>query len=369
MAEVMHGSRLALPVSLELRAIPSRTMAYASPLIALALTMVFGLLLFALLGKDPVAGLRVFLVEPLVSKRAIGEVLLKTVPLVLCALGLSVCYRANVWNIGAEGQLIVGGIFAAATVIYFDTPTPAIPGGFALVLAIVAGLIGGALWASITALLRDRFHANEILVSLMLTYIAQLLLLYMVNGPLKDPNGMNFPQSMVFDAAFVLPTLVAGTRLHVGFLFMLVMTAAMTLFVFRSFAGYRLQVGGLAPQAARYAGFSSRKALWTALLISGGLAGIAGAFEVTGPIGQLLPSISPGYGFAAIVVAFVGRLHPVGTVLGAIVMSLFYIGGELAQSRLGLPSAITGVFQGMLLFFLLACDTLIEYRLRWRAHH
>ena len=353
MAEVMHGSRLALPVSLELRAIPSRTMAYASPLIALVLTMVFGLLLFALLGKDPVAGLRVFLIEPLVSKRAIGEVLLKTVPLVLCALGLSVCYRANVWNIGAEGQLIVGGIFAAATIIYFDTPTPAIPGGFALVLAIIAGLIGGALWAAITALLRDRFHANEILVSLMLT----------------DPNGMNFPQSMVFDSAFVLPTLMAGTRLHVGFLFMLVMTAAMTLFVFRSFAGYRLQVGGLAPQAARYAGFSSRKALWTALLISGGLAGIAGAFEVTGPIGQLLPSISPGYGFAAIVVAFVGRLNPVGTVLGAIVMSLFYIGGELAQSRLGLPSAITGVFQGMLLFFLLACDTLIEYRLRWRAHH
>ncbi|CAJ0708599.1 ABC transporter permease [Ralstonia mannitolilytica] len=369
MADVMHGSRLALPVSLELRAIPSRTMAYASPLIALVLTMVFGLLLFALLGKDPVAGLRVFLVEPLVSKRAIGEVLLKTVPLVLCALGLSVCYRANVWNIGAEGQLIVGGIFAAATIIYFDTPTPAIPGGFALVLAIIAGLIGGALWAAITALLRDRFHANEILVSLMLTYIAQLLLLYVVNGPLKDPNGMNFPQSIVFDSAFVLPTLVAGTRLHVGFLFMLVMTAAMTLFVFRSFAGYRLQVGGLAPQAARYAGFSSRAALWTALLVSGGLAGIAGAFEVTGPIGQLLPSISPGYGFAAIVVAFVGRLNPVGTVLGAIVMSLFYIGGELAQSRLGLPSAITGVFQGMLLFFLLACDTLIEYRLRWRAHH
>jgi ABC-type uncharacterized transport system permease subunit len=358
MAEVMHGSRLALPISLELRAIPSRTMAYASPLIALVLTMVFGLLLFALLGKDPVAGLRVFLIEPLASKRAIGEVLLKTVPLVLCALGLSVCYRANVWNIGAEGQLIA-----------FDTPTPSIPGSFALVLAIVAGLIGGALWAAITALLRDRFHANEILVSLMLTYIAQLLLLYMVNGPLKDPNGMNFPQSIVFDSAFVLPTLMAGTRLHVGFLFMLVMTAAMTLFVFRSFAGYRLQVGGLAPQAARYAGFSSRKALWTALLISGGLAGIAGAFEVTGPIGQLLPSISPGYGFAAIVVAFVGRLNPVGTVLGAIVMSLFYIGGELAQSRLGLPSAITGVFQGMLLFFLLACDTLIEYRLRWRAHH
>ncbi|WP_430625260.1 ABC transporter permease subunit, partial [Ralstonia pseudosolanacearum] len=154
MADVMHGSRLALPVSLELRALPSRAMAYASPLIALALTLVFGLLLFALLGKDPVAGVRVFLIEPLATKRAIGEVLLKTVPLVLCALGLSVCYRANVWNIGAEGQLIVGGIFAAATIIHFDTPTPAIPGGAALLLAVVAGLAGGMLWAGLTALLR-----------------------------------------------------------------------------------------------------------------------------------------------------------------------------------------------------------------------
>lgn len=356
-----------LPLMLAPRGTPSRTMAYASPLIALALTLLFGALLFVALGKDPMAALKVFLVDPLKDRRAIGEVLLKTVPLVLCALGLAVCYRANIWNIGADGQLILGGICAGATVLYFDVPDHTIGGVPVLVLASLAGMAGGMLWAALTAWLKDRFNANEILVSLMLTYIAQQLILWVVNGPLKDPQGMNFPQSKVFSPEFLLPNLLAGSRLHAGFAVMLVLVVAMTVFVFRSFAGYRLQVGGTAPAAARYAGFSARASLWSALLVSGATAGLAGAFEVTGPIGQVLPSISPGYGFTAIIVAFVGRLHPVGTVFGGIVMSLFYIGGEMAQSRIGLPSAIGWVFQGMLLFFLLACDTLIDNRLRWRA--
>ncbi|MFZ6843599.1 ABC transporter permease [Undibacterium sp. RuTC16W] len=352
--------------ALEVRATPSRAWAYLSPLLALTLTLLLGALLFIALGKDPVSGLQVFLLEPVKSKAAIAELLLKTTPLVLCALGLSVCYRANVWNIGAEGQLIAGGIAAGSTILMFDNGLHTLSGGMVLVLATGAGIAGGALWASVTALLKDRFHANEILVSLMLTYIAQLLLMYLVNGPLKDPHGMNFPQSKVFSSDYLLPTLLTGSRLHIGFIVMLVATAGMTIFIYRSFAGYRLTVGGLAPLAARYAGFSSRKALWTSLLISGGFAGLAGAFEVAGPIGQVLPSISPGYGFAAIIVAFIGRLHPVGTVFGGIILSLFYLGGEMAQSRLGLPSAITGLFQGMLLFLLLACDTLIHYRLRWK---
>ncbi|MFZ6673435.1 ABC transporter permease [Undibacterium sp. Xuan67W] len=352
--------------ALELRATPSRPWAYLSPLLALTLTLLLGALLFIALGKDPVRGLQVFLLEPIKSKAAIAELLLKTTPLVLCALGLSVCYRANVWNIGAEGQLIVGGIAAGSTILMFDNGLHTLSGGMVLVLATGAGIVGGALWASVTALLKDRFYANEILVSLMLTYVAQLLLMYLVNGPLKDPHGMNFPQSKVFSSDYILPTLFAGSRLHIGFIVMLVATAGMAIFIYRSFAGYRLTVGGLAPLAARYAGFSSRKALWTSLLISGGFAGLAGAFEVAGPIGQVLPSISPGYGFAAIIVAFIGRLNPIGTVFGGIILSLFYLGGEMAQSRLGLPSAITGLFQGMLLFLLLACDTLIHYRLRWK---
>jgi simple sugar transport system permease protein len=358
--------KLTLPFRLELRGAPSRSMTYLSPLIAIVLTMLLGALLFIALGKDPLAGLKVFLIDPFSGKRAISELLLKSIPLILCALGLAVCFRASIWNIGAEGQFTVGALCSGAMLVWLDVPGHSISGGAGLLLMILAGIVGGAFWAGITALLRDKFNANEILVSLMLTYVAQLLLMWAVNGPLKDPNGMNFPQSKVFSPEFMLPMLISGTRLHIGFVVALVAAVVMGIFMTRSLRGFSLTVGGVAPHAARYAGFSSRSALWVALLLSGGFAGLAGAFEIAGPIGQLLPSVSPGYGFAAIIVAFIGRLHPVGAVLGGIIMSLLYLGGELAQSRLGLPSAITGVFQGMLLFLLLACDTLIEYRLVWK---
>ncbi|RZJ15564.1 MAG: ABC transporter permease, partial [Acidovorax sp.] len=205
----------------------------------------------------------------------------------------------------------------------------------------------------------------EILVSLMLVYVATLVLGYLVYGPWKDPMGYNFPQTKTFEKVTQIPRLMQGSRMSIGLLLALAGAAALWVFLFRTRAGFAQQVGGLAPAAARYAGFSSRRALWTALLISGGAAGLAGALEVAGPIGQLTPYVPAGYGFAAIIVAFVGRLHPVGMILSAILMSMFYIGGELAQSRLGLPKSLTGVFQGLLLFTLLACDTLIAYRVRW----
>jgi simple sugar transport system permease protein len=215
--------------------------------------------------------------------------------------------------------------------------------------------------------LRDRFNANEILVSLMLVYVADMVLSYLVYGPWKDPAGFNFPQSKTFEAVTQIPRLMDGSRVSVGLVLGLMGAGLLWVFLFRTRAGFAQQVGGLAPAAARYAGFSSRKALWVALLTSGGAAGLAGALEVAGPIGQLTPYVPAGYGFAAIIVAFVGRLHPAGMVLSAVLMSMFYIGGELAQSRLGLPKSITGVFQGLLLFCLLACDTLVAYRLRWVA--
>jgi simple sugar transport system permease protein len=218
-----------------------------------------------------------------------------------------------------------------------------------------------------TAFLRDRFNANEILVSLMLVYVAVMVLNYLVFGPWKDPDGFNFPQSKTFESVTKIPRLMDGSRVNIGLLLALLGAGLLWIFLFRTRAGFAQQVGGLAPDAARYAGFSSRKALWVALLVSGGAAGLAGALEVAGPIGQLTPYVPAGYGFAAIIVAFVGRLHPVGMVLSAVLMSMFYIGGELAQSRMGLPKSITGVFQGLLLFCLLACDTLVAYRLRWVA--
>lgn len=348
---------------LEPRPAPSRLLTFASPLIALLITVLVGVALFSALGKDPVAGLTMFFVEPLRSGYALSELSIKAVPLVLIALGLAVCFRSNIWNIGAEGQFVMGAIFAGGVAMR-ATPESS---SLMFVAVLLAGVVGGMFWAAIVALLRDRFHASEILVSLMLVYVAEMVLSYLVYGPWKDPQGYNFPQTITFLDVTRVPKLIQGFRLNIGVFIALGAVGVFMVFLFRTFAGFQLQVGGLAPAAARYAGFSSRRALWTALLISGGMAGLAGALDVAGPQGQLTPYVPVGYGFAAIIVAFVGRLNPFGIVLSAILMSMFYIGGELAQSRLGLPKALTGVFQGLLLFALLACDTFIHQRLRWVA--
>ena len=345
---------------LELRPTPSAAMGYLSPLIALAMTVVFGTLLFVALGKDPVACLKVFFVTPLESLRGWSEVGLKVIPLLLSALGLAICYRSNVWNIGAEGQLVVGGVAAGGMALL---AAPDAPRAF-FVLVLLAGIAGGMVWSALTAFLRDRFNANEILVSLMLTYVGGLLLIYLVNGPWKDPKGFNFPYSKTFDAVTMVPKLFPGTRLSWGIVIALVVLGMVWVFLARSKAGFRLQVAGHAPLAARFAGFSAREGIWVSLLACGALSGLAGALEVAGPLGQLTPQISPGYGFAAIIVAWLGRLNPVGCLFASFVMALIYIGGELSQSRLGLPSAITGVFQGMLLLSLLTADTFINYRIR-----
>ncbi len=345
---------------LETRPQPSPLWSYGSPVLALLATVVIGIILFVALGKDPLRGLEMFFWLPIKSGYAIGELLIKATPLLIIALGLAVCFRSNVWNIGAEGQYIIGAIFAGGVALMAGKDSSA----WTVLPILLAGVVGGMVWAGITALLRDRFNANEILVSLMLVYVAVQLLSYLVGGPWKDPNGFNFPQTKTFEAVTRIPRLFAGSRVNIGVLIALFGVLAMWVFLFRTRAGFAQQVGGLAPAAARYAGFSSRQAVWIALLISGGTAGLAGALEVAGPIGQLTTYLPAGYGFAAIIVAFVGRLHPVGMVFSAILMSMFYIGGEMAQSRLGLTKSLTGVFQGLLLFCLLACDTLVNYRLR-----
>ena len=349
---------------LEPRAQASTLWAYASPAVALLVTVLVAAALFVMLGKDPVRGLQIFLIEPWNGMRGTTELLLKATPLILCALGLALCYRSNVWNIGAEGQFLMGTVFAGGVAMWLTNEQIKLSPWAFFPIAVCAGAAGGALWAALVAGLRDKFNANEILVSLMLVYVANLLLSYLVFGPWKDPKGFNFPQTVSFDVS--IPRMFAGFRLNWGFALALVAAAGFTVLLFRTWQGYQLQVGGLAPAAARYAGFSARKALWTTLLTSGAMAGIAGGLDVTGPSGQLTPHMSVGYGFTAIIVAFVGRLHPIGCVLAALLLSMFLIGGELAQSRIGLPSALAGVFQGVLLIALLACDTLIANKLVWR---
>jgi ABC-type uncharacterized transport system permease subunit len=348
-------------IKLEPRAEPSPWLAVLSPVLALAVTVALGGLLFVLLGRNALSCLQMFFVEPIKNGRAIAELSIKVTPLLLVGLGLSLCFRSNVWNIGAEGQFILGSIFATWVALR-ATPESGIG---LLVALLVAGALGGALWAGITATLRDRYNASEILVSLMLVYVAEQLLGYLVNGPWKDPNGYNFPQTINFLSSARIPRLFQGSRANIGLPLALVSAGACWLFMHKSYAGYRLDVAGLAPAAGRYAGFSARSALWLPLILSGAFAGLAGALEVAGPDGQLTTHVPLGYGFAAIIVAFVGRLDPIGVTLSSILMSMFFIGGELSQSRLGLPKSITGVFQGLLLFSLLTCDTLVKNRLRF----
>jgi ABC-type uncharacterized transport system permease subunit len=331
----------------------------SSPLAALAmLATVF--LTLSVLGKDPVAAFKVFFVEPFGSLYGIGELLLKATPLMICALGLAVGYRANVWNIGAEGQFTMGAIAGSGIGLFHGAAL----GAGALPLILTAGVLGGMAWAAIPAFLRARFHTSEIFTSLMLVYIAQLFLSYLVHGPWRDPAGQNFPQSQPFPDNALLPPLFDGVRVNGGLILALVLAALSWWFGSVTAAGYRMRVSGLAPAAAAYAGISPRWNIWLALMISGGAAGLAGILEVAGPIGVLQPVISPGYGFAAIIVAFVGRLHPIGIVMASLLMSALYLGGESAQIELQLPASVSGLFQGALLFFLLAAELFIHFRLR-----
>lgn len=345
-------------IRLERRPSPSRLMGWLAPLIALAATLLAGVLLFAWLGVPIGKAFHAYFVDPISTRYGLAELGVKAAPLIMIGVALSIGFRAQVWNIGAEGQLIAGAIAGGAVALAFYE----VDGWFVLPLMALAGVLGGMAWAAIPALLRTRFNANVILTSLMLTYVAGLLLSYLVSGPLRDPDGFNFPESRLFHDAALLPRWLSGTRLHIGFPVALVVVVAGWVLLSRTLLGFALRVNGAAPRAGAQTGFSQSRAIWFALLLGGGTAGLAGLFEVAGPIGQLLPSISPGYGFTAIIVAFLGRLHPLGVLFAGLVMALSYLGGESAQISLNLPLAVTGVFQGLLLFFLLAADVLIGFR-------
>jgi general nucleoside transport system permease protein len=354
-----------LPIRIEQRPEPSATMRIAAPIAATTLTLVVGAVLFAGLGHDAFATLHAFFIAPLNSLNGLSELLLKASPLILIACGLAVGFRANVWNIGAEGQLIIGAVAATGVALFYPDPESVL----LLPLMLVAGMAAGMAWAAIPAFLRARMNTSEILVTLMLTYVATLFLSWLVHGPWRDPAGFNYPQTALLPAAGMFQPFDHAYRVNSSIFITAVFVAIMWIFTDRSFLGYKMAVGGAAPLAARYAGFRESAAIWIGLLAGGACAGIAGMTEAAGPLGQLSPQISPGYGFAAIIVAFVGRLNALGIVLGGLLMSLLFLGGETVQVTLGLPSALTRVFQGILLFFLLAADFFIFYRVHRIGGH
>ncbi|WP_165856385.1 ABC transporter permease [Marinobacter sp. JSM 1782161] len=345
---------------LERRQVDSRLMQYASPILALVLTLITGFLIFLGLDRDPVEGLRHFFITPISDAIGWAELGLKAAPLLLCAAGLTVCYRAKLWNIGAEGHFLMGAVGATIVALQIGESS----GFWVLPLVLLAGIVFGALWSAIAAFLKTHFHCNEILTTIMLNYIALNLLLFCVHGPLKDPYGFSFPQSAMFGDSALLPMLIPGTRLHIGLLFAVLAAVAVGVLFARTFIGFQLKVLGEDEQAAQFAGFPRKRLIWFAFLVAGGLAGLAGASEVTGPIGQLVPQVSPGYGYTAIIVVFMGRMKAVGLILASALLALTFLGGEMMQIAMNLPKAMTGLFQGLLLFYLLACDAFIHYRVR-----
>ncbi len=351
---------------LERRSERSTLIAVASPLIAIALTLVTMSILFAILGKNPVHALQVYFIAPLVDPYTLSEIAVKASPLVMIGVGLSLCYLANIWNIGAEGQFIIGAV-CGSWIAVATQGTGA--GPWVLPAMLVAGAAGGALYALIPALCKVRFGASEILTSLMLVYVADLILDYLVRGPWRDPKGFNFPTTADFDPNATVPVLFDGSRVHLGCVITLVVVAVAAVMLGRTIKGFEIRVVGAAPKAARFAGFNSDQLVILTFMISGALAGLAGIIEVAGPIGHLQPGISPGYGFTAIIVAFLGRLNPIGILIAGLFLALTFIGGEGAQISMKIPLDLTKVFQGILLFYVLACDSMIVYRIRLLRSH
>jgi len=350
-----------MQLALERRAERSTAIAIASPVIAIVLTLVTMAILFAALGKNPITALTVYFIDPLTDSYSLIELVVKATPLVIIAVGLSLCYLANVWNIGAEGQFLIGAVCGSWLAVKTQGTDA---GAWVLPAMLVLGAAGGALYAMIPAIAKVRFGASEILTSLMLVYVADLLLDYLVRGPWRDPNGFNFPTTAEFDAVATVPILIEETRLHLGALIALAVVAVTTVLLGRTIKGFEIRVVGAAPRAARFAGFDADKLVIMTFAISGALAGLAGIIEVAGPVGHLQPGFSPGYGFTAIIVAFLGRLNPIGILIAGLFLALTFIGGEQAQISIKVPLDLTKVFQGILLFYVLACDSLILYRIR-----
>ncbi len=345
---------------LEKRQEPSKLMQVVTPIGAVLLTMLLGGIIFTLLGYDGLGAVREIFLSPLLNSYKWQDLAVKAAPLIIIAVGLSIAYRANVWNIGAEGQYIVGAIAGTGVGILTNDMT----GWWIMPAMMLAGVAGGAAYAAVPAFLKVQFKVNEILTTLMLTYASVYLLNYLLAGPFKSPTSMGQPQTVMFSADQSLPYIIPGTIVQLNALLAVIVALVVWLVFSRFVFGFQVRVVGAAPNAARYGGFSANRTVWLAMLISGGLAGFAGVLEAMGPVGRLILQFPAGYGFTAIIVAFLGRLHPLGAVLAGLLVAITFVGGEMAQITIQLPFAAVGIFQAMMLFLLLASDILVRYRIR-----
>ncbi len=347
-------------IRFEKRLAPSRFMLVATPVASVVLTMLLGAIIFQLLGFDGPDAIWQTFVTPIVAPYKWQDVLTKAAPLIIIALGLLLGNQAKIWNIGAEGQYVIGALTGAGLAFAM----PGAPAFVAIPVMIAGGIFGGMVWAGMPAVLRTRFHVSEVLSTLMLVYVAMQVLNYLIGGPWKDPNGHNFPQTPPFTAAQTLPHVIPGTVIPPGFLVAIALTLVFWVLTARSVYGFSVRTVGVAPSAARYGGFDASRTVWSTLMISGGMAGLAGILESMSQLGQINLGFPSGYGFTAIIVSFLGRLHPLGVFLAGLILAVTYVGGQVAQTVVHVPEATAGIFQATMLFFILASDILVRYRLR-----
>ncbi|MDR3561169.1 MAG: ABC transporter permease [Negativicutes bacterium] len=346
-----------MQIRLEKRLTPSTAMTLAVPAIAVVLALLFCAAFLALTGRHPFELYAVMLKGALGSTYGLSETAVKAIPLMLCGLGISLAFRMQLWNIGAEGQFYLGAFAATWVPLTF----PNLPAIVMLPAMVILGMLAGGLWALGPAFLRVKWQVNEIITTLMLNYVGILWVNYFVYGPWRDPKGFNFPLTAEFPPAALLPTFGAS-RIHIGLLFALVIVVLFIVVFRNSRWGYEIKVIGASESAARYAGMDIKRNMYLVMMLSGAVCGLAGMAEVSGIAGRLQPSLSPGYGYTAIIVAWLAKLNPVAIVFVAGLFGVLQVGGYLVQTY-GVPASVASMIQGAILFFVLGGEILTQYRI------
>lgn len=343
-------------IRLEKRLNPSRAMNVMVPAGSILAALIVCAVFLSITGRNALEVYTAMLSGALGSKYGLTETVVKAIPLMLCALGISAAFRMQLWNIGGEGQFYMGA-FAASWLPLMFPDTSAV---MMLPIMFVFGAAAGGLWGLVPALLRARWNVNEIITTLMLNYVAVLWVDYLVYGPWKDPKGFNFPLSAKFPESALLPT-IGDSRIHLGLLFAAAIACLFWLVFFRSRWGYEIRVIGASEQAARYAGMNIRKNIFLVMMLSGAVCGIAGMSEVSGITGRLQPGISPGYGYTAIIIAWLSKLNPLVIMAVAVLFGALQVGGYFVQT-MGIPASVAGMLQGAILFFVVGGEFLTRYR-------
>ncbi|MEW5954444.1 MAG: ABC transporter permease [Bacillota bacterium] len=354
---LQHG----LPICFEKRLAPSRSAVFIVPVLSVILALLTGGVALALSGKDPLAVYYIMFSRAFGSTYGLSETAVRAIPLLLAGLGVALAFRMQLWNIGGEGQLFMGAIAAGWVALSF----PQAPAWVLLPAMFAAGGLAGGLWAFLPSIPRAYLGVNEIITTLMLNYVAILTLDYLVYGPWRDPGGYNFPLSAPFGAGAILPAF-GDTRIHAGLLFGLIIAVIFYIVIYRSRWGYEIRVIGESPAAARYAGINIPRNIMLVMFVSGAICGLAGMAEVSGVIHRMQPGISAGYGYTAIIIAWLAKLNPFAIILVAFLFGGLQVGGFIAQTS-GVPAAMVAMLQGSLLFFVLGGEILLKYRVRWRT--